>query len=164
MADKHQTNAMDSAEEVANHPTELEQAQIICVIGKVSFTPLRFLTIGRLLMDEVQADPALAKAHNAKGLLRISALPTCLSATFSGREQARCWRTRGLTSWRACETASWCLRKRCRAYWRMSSSPMSKRERAVSCWMAFLGVWNRRSCSKVALVLNFSIKGCSKKH
>ena len=36
MADMDQTNAMDGAEEVANHLIELEQAQIICVIGKNS--------------------------------------------------------------------------------------------------------------------------------
>ena len=33
---------MGGAKEVANHPIELEQAQIICVIGKVSFTPVPF--------------------------------------------------------------------------------------------------------------------------
>ena len=42
MADMDQTNAMGGAEEVANHPIELEQAQIICVIGKVAFTPVLF--------------------------------------------------------------------------------------------------------------------------
>ena len=40
MADTDQTNAMDGAKEFANHPSELEQAQIICVIGKISFTPV----------------------------------------------------------------------------------------------------------------------------
>ena len=38
-----QTNAMAAAEVVANHPIELEQAQIICVIGKVSFTPVHLI-------------------------------------------------------------------------------------------------------------------------
>ena len=45
MADVNQTNATDGAKEIANHPIELEQAQIICVIGKVSYTPIHFFLL-----------------------------------------------------------------------------------------------------------------------
>ena len=69
MANTDQTNAMDSAEEVANRPIELEQAQIICVIGKVSFTLLHFLIIDRLLMDDLAGGPGVGKGTQCKRLV-----------------------------------------------------------------------------------------------
>ena len=68
MADTDQTNAMDGAKQVANHPIELEQAQIICVIGKVPFTPVHFL-IDRLLMDDLSGGPGVGKGTQCKRLV-----------------------------------------------------------------------------------------------
>lgn len=51
MAATDLTNAMDEAGETANVSNELEKAQIICVIGKVSFALISIFVISLLMED-----------------------------------------------------------------------------------------------------------------
>lgn len=157
MTGMDQTNAMGGAGGVASPPSELEQAQIICVIGKGSFTliffPSYFFPCHQLLTEDFQVDPELARARNAQDWSQISAFRTCPSATFSETGQARCWRSRGSTSSPTCEKASLYPRRPFRASWRTTLYSTSKRERLTSCWMASPGVWIRPNCSRLASVL-----------
>lgn len=64
MAKMDQTNTLDGAGGATSPPSELEQAQIICVIGKASSALI--LSSHTLLTEDFQAGQVLAKARNAQ--------------------------------------------------------------------------------------------------
>ena len=87
MTEMDQTNTPDGAGGATSPPNELEQAQVICVIGK-AFSTLIF-PCHTLLNKDFQAGPVLAKARNAQDWSQTLAFRTCPSATFSEPGQTR---------------------------------------------------------------------------